>query len=201
LTVWLPLNDVSHDLIGALRLDFALGKNSDQAALTATAAHIRDALSRKISHAANLFDPYPYDPEMPVAAHTRAQALVDATMAAHPDIEILAIHATPPKGDYNLIAGSNIGRLGKKADNDDMRAVYTGKPNLEVNEGGNRFETEMQLHDHAGQVIGALSVVYAYRQGDDKQALHARAEKIRDALEHKIPSSASLFAPAQAAEK
>jgi hypothetical protein len=194
--VWLPLHDVSHDAIGALRLDFALGKGADQAALTATATRIRDGLSRRISHAANLMDPYPYDPETPVMAHNRAQALVDETMAAHPDIEILAIHATPPKGDYNLIVGSNIGRLGKKADNDDMRAVYTGKPNLEVNEGGNRFETEMQLHDQAGHVIGALGVVYAYHQGEDKNALHAKAESIREALERKIPNAASLFAPA-----
>ncbi|HVH83337.1 MAG TPA: hypothetical protein VM713_03370, partial [Steroidobacteraceae bacterium] len=96
----------------------------------------------------------------------------------------------------NVIVGSNIGRLGKKADNDDMRCVFTGRPNLEVNSTGKRFESEMQLHDRAGNVIGALGVVYAYAKGADKEALHARAEAVRRELEKRIPDAAGLFGPA-----
>src|SRR5213079_474027 len=125
-----------------------------------------------------------------------AQKLVEEFIERYPEVEILAIHATPPDSDYNIIAGSNIGRLGKKADNDDMRCVFTGKPNLEVNSRGNRFESELQLHDRAGRVIGAVGIVVAYKQGDDKEALHARAEKIKAELEQRIPDAASLFRPA-----
>ena len=104
-----------------------------------------------------------------------------------------SIHATPPESDYNIIAGSNIGRIGKKADNDDMRCVYTGKPNLEVNSTGKRFESEIPLHDRSGRLIGAVGVVVAYKKGDDKQALLDHATRIGAELEKKITDSASLF--------
>lgn len=194
LDVRLPLRDVSGDTVGALRLTYAYHTGDDRAALERTATALRDRLHRRISHAGNLFDPYPYEPDAP--SRTYAQKLVDEFLDRYPDIEIMAIHATPPEGDYNVIVGSNIGRLGKKADNDDMRCVFTGKPNLEVNSTGKRFESEMQLHDRAGNVIGAVGVVYAYAKDADKEALHARAEAVRKELEKKIPDAAGLFRPA-----
>ncbi|HLJ39063.1 MAG TPA: hypothetical protein VKT54_11710 [Steroidobacteraceae bacterium] len=196
LEVRLPLHDVSGDTIGTLHLSYAYQPGGDRAALERRAESVRDFLQRRISHAANLLDPYPFEPDAP--SHTYAQQLVDEFLERYPQIEILAIHATPPDSDYNIIAGSNIGRLGKKADNDDMRCVFTGKPNLELNSSGKRFESEMQLHDRAGTVIGAVGVVFAYRKGDDKEALHERAEKIKAELEKRIPDSAALFRPAAA---
>jgi hypothetical protein len=192
-TVRLPLEDVSGDPIGVLSLEYA-SSGGDRSSLERSAQRTRDALHRRISHAANLSDPYPYDPQAP--SGTFAQQLVDAVLEQHPEIEIFAIHATPPDSDYNIIAGSNIGRIGKKADNDDMRVVFTAIPNLEVNSTGKRFEVEIQLHDRAGHVIGAMSAVFAYKSGDDKDALHARAEQIQVELAQKIANSASLFKPA-----
>ena len=189
--VRLPLHDVSGDTVGALRLTYAYHTGTDVSAVSQSATRIRDRLHRRISHAGNLFDPYPYDTDAP--ANTYAQQLVDEVMDAHPEIEILAIHATPPESDYNIIAGSNIGRIGKKADNDDMRCVFTGKPNLEVNSTGKRFESEMQLHDASGRLVGALGVVVAYKKGDDQQALFNHATQIGAELEKRIPDSASLF--------
>jgi hypothetical protein len=189
--VRLQLHDVSGDTVGALHLTYAYHAGADAAALTQSAVRIRDRLQRRISHAGNLFDPYPYEPDAP--ADTYAQQLVDELIDAHPEIEILAIHATPPESDYNIIAGSNIGRIGKKADNDDMRCVFTGKPNLEVNSTGKRFESEMQLHDRSGRLVGAVGVVVAYKKGDDQQALFNHATQISAELEKRIPDSASLF--------
>jgi hypothetical protein len=193
LEVRLPLHDVSDDTAGTLRLTYAYHAGADRGALERNAVEIRDRLHRRISHAGNLFDPYPYEPDAP--HNTYAQRLVDEFLERYGNVEILAIHATPPDSDYNVIAGSNIGRLGKKADNDDMRCVFTGKPNLEVNSTGKRFESELQLHDRAGNVIGALGVVVAYREGDDKLVLLAHAEKLRAELEKRIPDAASLFRP------
>lgn len=190
----LPLRDVSGDTVGALRLSYAYHAGADRSALERSAEVVRDQLHRRISHAGNLFDPYPYEPDAP--RNTYAQKLVDEFLDRYPDIEILAIHATPPESDYNIIAGSNIGRLGKKADNDDMRCVFTGKPNLEVNSTGKRFESEMQLHDRTGTVVGAVGVVYAYQKDADKEALHVRAEAVRKELEKRISDAASLFRPA-----
>ena len=45
-----------------------------------------------------------------------AQELVNATMAAHPDLLVVAMHVTPPGASENVIIASNIGRIGKKAD-------------------------------------------------------------------------------------
>ncbi|SRR5579871_263227 len=190
--VRLALHDVSGDPIGGLTLSF---RSTDVAAAQADAERIREWLHRRISHAGNLFDPVPYEPGAP--SGTYAQQLADAILDEHPEIEILAIHATPPGTDYNIIAASNIGRIGKKADNDDMRCVFTGKPNLEVNSTGKRFESEMQLHDRAGHVVGAVGIVVAYRSGDDKNALHAHAEAIRREMERKIADAGSLFQPAK----
>ncbi len=194
--VLLPLEDVSHDKIGALRLSLRLAGGADRASVLRQAIGIRNALRRRIALAANVYDPVPYDPGMPSATDTYAQKLVDAVLARHRGVLIFAIHATPPGGDYNVIIGSNIGRIGKKADNDDTRAIYTGKTNLEVNAAGDRFEVEMQLRDRVGRVIGAVSVVWPYRKGDNQQALEARAVKIKDALQRRIPDAASLFMPA-----
>jgi hypothetical protein len=186
-----PLQDVSGDTVGALRLTYAYHSKSDVTAAENDGARVRSWLQRRISHAANLFDPLPYEPDAPI--DTYAQQLVEEFLDKYPQIQILAIHATPPDSDYNIIAGSNIGRLGKKADNDDMRCVFTGKPNLEVNSTGKRFESEMQLHDRTGQLIGALGVVVAYKKGDDRQALFTQADRIRVELERRIPDAASLF--------
>jgi len=53
-----------------------------------------------------------------------------------------------------VIIASNIGRIGKKADEDDMRVIETGKPNLEVNKKGDHFEVELVMQDQSGKTIG-----------------------------------------------
>ena len=191
LNVQLALHDVGGDTIGAVRVSYPYKAGADRSSMEKDAEQIRDALHRRISNAGNLLDPLPYEIDAP--SNTYAQKLVDEFLKKYPEVEILAIHATAPDSDYNVIVGSNIGRLGKKADNDDMRCVFTGKPNLEINSTGKRFETEMRLSDRAGHVIGAVGVVVAYKPGDDKKALHAHAEKIKTDLEKQIPDAASLF--------
>ena len=49
------------------------------------------------------------------AGVTYGQHLVDVTLAYHPELSILAMHATPPGGKTNVIVASNIGRNGKPA--------------------------------------------------------------------------------------
>jgi len=128
--------------------------------------------------------------------NTYAQKLVDQELAKHPDIVILVFHVKNADGsDYPIIA-SNIGRYGKKADEDDMRVIHTSKPNLEVNATGNHFEVEMALHDTAKNVLGAIAVVYNYKAGDDKEVLHKKAELVRAEVEKKIASLARLMGPA-----
>ena len=127
-----------------------------------------------------------------------AQKLVDDTMAKHPDILILAMHVKSPKDpNYPIIAwGGPTGgkvRIGKKADEDDMRLVNTGKDNLEIGPTGDRFEVELRLLDKAGKNLGALGVVYNYKPGDNKAEFKRKAEEVRDELRAEIPTANKLF--------
>ncbi|MBB5341510.1 hypothetical protein [Tunturiibacter gelidoferens] len=131
------------------------------------------------------------DPTYTTAA-PGAQKLVDEALAKHPEVILLAIHATPP-GHKNLIVASNFGRIGKIGDEDDTRCIRTGKSNLEVN--GNHFEDEVAMKDQSGKTVGAVGVVFNYKPGDDKAALAKIAEQIRDEMQAGTPNAAALFGP------
>src|SRR5215469_8486608 len=123
-----------------------------------------------------------------------AQKLLNEALARHPEVLLLAIHATPP-GHKNVIIASNFGRIGKIGDEDDLRCIQTGKSNLEVSANGKHFEDELILLDRSGETIGALGVVFNYKAGDDKAALEKIAEQIRDEMKARLPNQAALFAP------
>jgi hypothetical protein len=131
-----------------------------------------------------------------------AQKLVDESMAKHPEIIILAMHVkSPDDPNYPIIAwggptGNKV-RIGKKADEDDMRVINTGKENLEVNPTGNHFEVELPLQNESKKTIGALGVVFNYKPGDDKAEFKRKAEQLRDELRSQIPAESKLFESAQ----
>ena len=193
-SVELPLQDVSGDTIGALAVAFPYKAGDEKAGFLELAELVRNELRRRITNAGNLVEPFPYS-EIPT--NTYAQKLVDETMANHPDLQILALHITPPNSTDNIILASSIGRIGKKGDEDDLEVIKTGKPILEVHVSGKRFEAELQLHDRNGKTIGAVSTVFAYKPGDDKLQFQNRGEKIRSEIEKKIPFLAKLVEPAR----
>ena len=125
-----------------------------------------------------------------------AQKLVDETLAKHKDVVVMAMHVTPPGKTENIIIASNIGRIGKKADEDDMRVIETGKSNLEVNKKGDRFEVELVLQDQSGKTIGAVGIVFMYEKGKEAE-FQKKAEEIRDEMKQKTPTLTKLFEPAE----
>jgi hypothetical protein len=191
LEVELALNDTSGTTIGALDLVFPFASGGDQALLQRKAENIRDGLSRRILNEANLMDPYPMDPL--ATTRTRAQKLVDQMMARHPEVLSLAMHVTLPNGSDNVILGSSFGRIGKKADEDDMKVIATGKTASGIYAAGKRFGLELVLQDVRGTTIGSLNVAYPYKAGGDELALRG-AEKIRDELRAQIDSVEHLVA-------
>jgi hypothetical protein len=124
-----------------------------------------------------------------------AQKLLDETLAKHKEVVIMAMHVTPPGKTENVIIASNIGRIGKKADEDDLRVIETGKPNLEVNKKGDHFEVELVLQDQSGKTIGAIGIVFNYEKGKEAE-FQKNAEQIRDEMKQKTPTLARLFEPA-----
>jgi iron complex outermembrane receptor protein len=185
------LNSTDHR-IGTIEVSFknAPGKAADFAA---TAKAVQAEMRPVTLSAKNAVDPYPYYSGF--SMNTYAQAITEKEIKAHPQIIVMMIHATPPGKDINVVIGSNIGRIGKWADADDMRIVQKGTTNLEMAAEGDRFETALPLNDAKGKQIGALGLVYSFKKGDDKEKLHALGIAIRDEVAKMIPDNAALFAP------
>jgi len=121
-----------------------------------------------------------------------AQELVNQTVAKYPDLLVVAMHVTPRHGSENVIIASNIGRIGKKADAEDLKVIKTGETLAKVNKNGDRFEVELVLHDASLKPIGALAIVFPYKSGDDKAQFEKRAETIRDELGRQIADIGKL---------
>jgi len=190
--VELVLKDANSRNIGALGIVFPYKAGADRAALKSRAEAIRDELARHISHRANLLEPAQYDTTIPT--QTYGQSLVDDALLKHSKVVILALHVQPDKSANNVIIASNIGRIGKKADEDDLHVIATGEDKLELNETGDRYEVEQTLKDISGTTIGAVGVVFAYAKGQDTAPLLAEAKAVRDELAARIPSAAALLA-------
>lgn len=129
------------------------------------------------------------------SAWPEAQRLVESTLAKHPEAAHIVLHVTPPGAPdtENLVIASNIGRLGKKADEDDLRIMHTGHVETVVAKSGDRFNVSQVFLDLPGHVIGVVAIGFPYKVGDDKALLMADAERIRDELRQQIPSARALF--------
>lgn len=133
-------------------------------------------------------------PAASAAPKLQAQALVDQALARHPELKILAMHVTPPGQAQNVIIASNIGRIGKLADADDLSVIASGAARMEVTRTG--YSVELVMQDAARRPIGVLGITFAYAAGDDTAPFAKRAEAVRDELGASIPDRPSLFAPA-----
>jgi hypothetical protein len=124
-----------------------------------------------------------------------AQRLVDETLAKHPEVAHLVLHVTPPdKPDTeNVIIASSIGRIGKRADEDDLRIMHTGNVEAVLAKSGDRFNVSLPLLDAAGNTIGVVAVGFPYKLGDDKATLLRAAGQLRDDLKGQIPDVQKLF--------
>ena len=132
-----------------------------------------------------------------------AQAILDQAIKDHTEILVIAMHVTPPGEKDNVIIASRfnvspgkweIQRIGKIADEDDMRVIKTGKPNLEVNTTGDRYEVEAAMLDGAGKIVGAVGIVFPYKKGDDQKALQKKADRICEEIRKRTPTLSALFA-------
>ncbi|MGM3411588.1 hypothetical protein [Ralstonia holmesii] len=124
-----------------------------------------------------------------------AQELVDRTVAQHPDLRAVVMHVTPPNAADNVVIASNIGRIGKPADADDLDVIATGNPHVAMDQGNKRIEIELPLRDVGGQTVGSLGLVWRYPVGGNHAEFERIAGVIRDALSRRILSLANLMDP------
>lgn len=126
-----------------------------------------------------------------------AQRLVDHLMATHPELLVIGLHAVPPGSKTEVMFATNLDRVGKEDDADDIGVVTEHKiamaPNL-TDPG--KYEIEVPMLDASGHYIGGAAFVFKYHPGADLVALLARALAIRDELAAKTPALSALFAPA-----
>src|SRR5271165_1563556 len=129
--------------------------------------------------------------QIPIKSY--GQELVDRATAKNPDLLSIVLHAKPPNGKEALIVASNIGRIGEPADEDDMFVIATEKTDIGVAADGHRLEAKLVLRDVDGGNVGALGLVFPYKEGDSKQALEQKAIRIRDELARRILNVGNLL--------
>lgn len=189
-SVELPLQDVVGNPVGTLQLAWRDVPGTEPAVASARAARVRDALARRILNAANLRDPYPFEPE--AKTQTYAQKLIEQAVATDPHIAVLAIRGPATHGGELVVLGSTFGRHGKKADADDLKIYTATDPVTGVYAGGKRFGVDLPLHDRAGATVGTMNVGYVLHAGDAQPALLAQALKLRGEFEQRIANADML---------
>lgn len=128
--------------------------------------------------------------------HIYAQTLVNSIMAEHSELVVIGLHATAAGSKDERMIATNLDRIGKIDDDDDVAVATERKticaPNLKDD---TRFEVQVPLMDAQSHVVGAIGLVFKYHPGDDELALHKRALEIRAELAKQIPDHDSLFKP------
>ena len=127
-----------------------------------------------------------------------AQTLANEVMASHPELVVIGLHALKPGNKEETMIASNLDRIGKKDDEDDLAVSHERKTILAPNiKDPTKFEVAVPLHDASGKTIGSISAVFKYTAGDDEVKMHKAAIAIRDDIAKKIPDAAALFKPAK----
>ena len=123
-----------------------------------------------------------------------AQTIVNDVMAAHSELVVIGLHTIAPGAKDETMIATNLDRIGKKDDDDDIAVATERKticaPNLKD---PTRFEVQVPMMDKAGDVIGAIGLVFKYKAGDDEVALHKKALKIRAEIAARLASKDDLF--------
>ncbi len=127
-----------------------------------------------------------------------AQTLVDQVLTAHPEILVIGLHVTAPGSTVNTMIATNLDRIGKVSDDDDLKVCSTGVPITEPAKG--RFETLVPLKTADGNIIGAIGIVFMWKDGTDTTGFLPAGNAIRDEFAAKIPNLDSLFNPSPASD-
>src|ERR1700694_4474755 len=130
----------------------------------------------------------------PADNHIYAQQLVNELMAKYPELVVVGLHATVPRAKREPMLPTNLDRVGKVDDDDDIAVATEHKTILAPNmTDPHKFEVQVPLKDTAGNFLGAsCGLVFKYQAGDDEVQLHIKALAIRDWLAKKTPRLPAL---------
>ena len=129
------------------------------------------------------------------------QKLCDEIMATHPELISVTLHGVPPGMDkvYTMFAGSFPDRIGNNDDPDDIDVSTKGitilDPRCHRQDPEPKFTVMMPLRDAKGENVGLI--VFAFKNppgsGKAEREYLAASTTMRDALQKRIPTYASLF--------
>jgi hypothetical protein len=118
-----------------------------------------------------------------------AQALVEDTVAKHPELVGLELATNPPnKHDCITIAATDTKEMGDKCDNAELAVMKTGNATVEKESDG--YDVTLPFHV-SGKTIGIIGMDFKLDQ--QESGLVDRAKTIAKEVEDQIPAKSSLF--------
>ena len=134
------------------------------------------------------------EPEKLTVHAPKALDLDFATMAAHPELRKMGLHAAPPGSqDSVIIANVNTTRVGIKSTDGDISATKDGKTSCSKRDDGAFYGVKQPLEDASGRRIGILVMEIPFTAAADEAAAISKGIAIRHELAQQIPSYDSLF--------
>jgi len=126
-----------------------------------------------------------------------AQYLITTTMAAHPELQKMGIHVTPPGGRDELIVACTVpSKIGKKSSPSDLKVEHTGKPSVKTVTEQSFYDLAFPLSDSKGQPIGMIVMEMRFSGAASADDSITKAQAITNGIERQIASRDALFGPA-----
>jgi hypothetical protein len=131
--------------------------------------------------------------QQPARSRTRAQQLVDETVARHTDLRNLEL-ALVTKSGCATVASASPEDIGERCDADEEVPMRTGRPAIEAPTRDDPvYDITQALHDVAGKLIGAAGMDIAPQRGETPAAVLQRAHAILLEVEARIQSKEALL--------
>lgn len=121
---------------------------------------------------------------------TFAQALVEQTLASHPESDEVGIAVRSSRG-CKTIASTDKSDLDEACEKDDIQPMQTGKPYVEKEKDG--YDVSVPLRDARGKIIGSVGIGFKPKEGQTQEEVIAAAEKIAKEMSAQIASRTKLF--------
>ena len=190
------LTNVMGETVGSVATIFPYKKGESKTLLEAKAANIRVEISKAIQDRDNLFEPFPFDPQVP--SETYARTVMLSVMKKHPEILIYSLHAPSPRSKgQNIILASNINHVGKGDGPKDVHVMMTGKGTSELREAAKRAQVVVPLRDAAGRSVGVLNMQLRNTTHESAEHMMAVGEAIAEDTGRLIPDVTALYEPAR----
>jgi hypothetical protein len=115
-------------------------------------------------------------------------------MSAHPELQKMGIHVTPPEGrDDMIIACSIPSKIGKKSSSADLAVEHSGKPSVKTIADKQFYDLALPLADAQKRLIGMIVMEMRFNAASSAEDSVVKAQAIVKEIESKIPNLRALF--------